>query len=199
MANYDRKDRFYELAKQQGRRSRAFFKLKELNQHYAFISPGGKILDLGAWPGSWLEYAATVVGRSGAVVGIDLQEIEPLENRKQVHLLTGDVREEQNINAALEFAGDRFDAVISDMSPSLTGIREVDSWAARSLAELAFSVAEVALRPGGTLVIKVFKSSEIDQFYRSIQQRFGKLIRKELKSTRKTSNEFYIVGREFKG
>ena len=197
MANYDRKDRFYQMAKEQGKRSRAFFKLKELNQHFAFIYPGAKILDLGAWPGSWLEYSSAVVNSHGKVVGIDLQEIEPLP-KKNVHLITGDVRDQENIDQAIEFAGGLFDAVISDMSPSLTGIREVDSWAARSLAELAFFTCESALRPEGTLVIKVFKSSEIDQFYRSIQKRFERLIRKELKSTRKTSNEFYIIGKGFK-
>lgn len=196
MSNYDRKDHFYHLAKKQGRRSRAFFKLEELNKEHHFIKRGHKVLDLGAWPGSWLEYSASVIGPPGVLVGIDLQKIESLP-QSNVHLITGDVRDEENINKALELAGGAFDAVISDMSPSLSGVKEVDVWAARSLAELAFYVAEQTLADGGTLAIKVFKSNEIDQFFRTIQKRFRKLIRKELDSTRKTSKEYYILGLGF--
>lgn len=197
MATYNRKDHFYNQAKEQGFKSRASFKLMELNDRFNLLRSGMKVLDLGAWPGGWLQVAVQRLGKSGKIVGIDLVPIEEFQ-QPNVLCITGDVRDEENLLAAKEFAGAAFDLVMSDMSPKLSGIREVDQAASVGCAELAFWVCEQQLRPGGNFIVKVFKGNETEEFRRSILKRFDKLQRCELKSTRKTSNEFYLVGLGFR-
>lgn len=194
---YNRKDHLYNRAKTEGYRSRAAFKLMEIDDKYKLIRPRCSVLDLGAWPGGWLQVAAARAGAEARLVGIDLTQIEDF-GAPNIKAFTGDVRDEGVIAAALDFSGGRFDLLLSDMSPKLTGIREVDNSAAVACAELALQVASKALKDGANLVIKVFKSSESDQLIRRYRACFSKLVRAELKSTRQTSNEYYIVGRHFK-
>ena len=189
---YNRKDHLYNKAKEDGYRSRAAYKLIELNNSYGILKRGFKVLDLGAWPGGWLQVAAGTVSESGRVVGIDLALIDPLANTN-VKVVHGDVRDEVNIAAALEFAGDRFDLVLSDMSTKLTGIKEADQAATVVVAELALFIAQQVLRPAGNLVIKVFKSNETDQFVKTLRPLFNKINRTELDASRSTSKEYYLV------
>ncbi len=196
--NYNRKDHLYEKAKEQGYRSRAAFKLQELNQKYCLVKHDTKIIDLGAWPGGWMQVSAELIGTGGVVVGIDLVEIDKFSHPR-VHVLQGDVREELVIKQALGLAGGRFDVVLSDMSPKLCGIPEVDRYAAVGLNELAAWACGYTLRQGGNFVVKVFKSNEAEQFVKSIRPLFNKVVRSELDATRKTSNEFYVVGLGYKG
>src|SRR6185312_2574256 len=114
-ADYNRKDAYYERAKEEGYRSRAAYKLLEINKKYKIIRPGSKVIDLGSWPGGWLQVTSDLVGTAGLVVGIDLVELEPLD-KKNTTAITGDARDQSNIRMALEIAGSRFDTVISDMS-----------------------------------------------------------------------------------
>lgn len=195
---YNRKDHLYEKAKQEGYRSRASYKLKELNSKHKLIKHGSRILDLGCWPGGWLQVAAELIGGSGVVVGIDLVEMEKFSDPK-IHGITGDVRDDVTIKQALDLAGGRFDAVISDMSPKLTGIPEVDRIAAVGLNELALWVCGATLKIDGSFVAKVFKGNETEQFVKSMRPVFNKVVRSELDATRKTSNEFYVVGIGYKG
>ena len=195
---YNRKDHFYERAKQEGFASRAAYKLKELQSKHRLIKQGYSVLDLGAWPGGWCEVAAKLTGPSGVVVGIDFVQIE-ISLPKYVHFLKGDVGDENILAQAVELAGGHFNAVISDMSPKLTGIREVDALATTGCGELALFVAEKLLLPGGSLAVKLFKSAEADLFVKSARPLFNKLVRNELSSTRRTSNEFYMVGLGFRG
>lgn len=196
--NYNRKDSYYQQAKESGYRSRAYFKLRDIQNKFSIMHPGDKVLDLGAWPGGWLQCAARHVGPQGLVTGIDLQAIEPLPE-PQVHLIQGDMRDDESLEAVISLAQGKYDVLVSDMSPKLSGVKEVDRLAAVSLLELALWVADAALRPGGIFVAKAFKSNESEEFYRTARPKFDKLVREELKSTRKTSNEFYIVGFSFKG
>lgn len=190
---YNRKDHVYKKAQAEGRRSRAYYKLADLQDKFRIIKTGDRVLDLGAWPGGWLEYAASLTGGSGKVVGIDLKEIDPFPN-PVITTITGDVRDDEARDAAREIAGGSFDVVLSDMSPKLTGIKTVDRTAAIGLAELAFWVCEQMGRPGANFVIKVFKGNETEEFVKIVRPRFNRLVREEVKSTRKTSTEFYIVG-----
>ena len=196
-SKYNRKDIHYQKAKETGVRSRAYFKLQELNQKCKLIKPGYKIVDLGAWPGSWMEYAAKKTGPKGHVTGIDLVEIEPLAG-KNTTLLQGDLYKEETIAEVAATCPQGFDLLMSDMSPKLTGIKESDHAQSAGLAELAIYIASKTLKSGGNLVIKVFKSGDTDELIRSHRKYFTKLQRVGLKSTRKTSNEFYIVGFGFK-
>lgn len=190
---YDRKDHFYKKAKSQGLRSRANFKLQELNEKYKLLREGHKVLDLGAWPGGWLQYSLTCIGSKGKAVGIDLVEIEDLGDKRLI-TITGDVTEDENIKQAIDFAGSKFDVVVSDMSPKLSGVKESDQARAAGLVELACNVAERTLVKGGNFVCKTFKGQDTDQIFKTIKPKFTKLLRSELDSSRKTSNEYYIVG-----
>lgn len=195
---YNRKDRLYWDAKEHGYRSRAAFKLIEINEKFRLLGQGSRVFDLGAWPGGWLQVAAQLVGAQGRVVGIDLVQIEPLPS-ENVLLLHGDARDEALVTTAADFAGGRFDVLLSDMSPKLTGIKEADRYAAVACAELAMFIAERVLTPGGALVVKVFKSPESDAFVKTVRPLFNKVARVELDSTRKTSNEYYLIATGYKG
>lgn len=197
MTAYKRKDHFYQKAKEAGYKSRASYKLVELNNSHHLLRAGMKVIDLGAWPGGWMQVALQRLGGSGKVVGIDLVEIEGFE-QPNVLCIAGDVRDEENLRRASAFAEGRFDLVLSDMSPKLSGIREVDQAASVGCAELAFWVCEQILRPGGNFVVKVFKGNDTEVFRKQILTRFDKLQRCQLQSSRKTSNEFYLVGLGFR-
>ena len=196
--NYKRKDHLYKKAKGEGYRSRAAYKLIELDKKHSLIKPGFKVLDLGAWPGGWLQVLSRQVGPSGRVIGIDLDAIEDL-GLANVETVVGDVSDNGLIARALEHLGGKADLIVSDMSPKLTGIREVDQAAATRCGEMVCDVAEQGLREGGHVVMKLFKGSDVEQFLRSIRSQFGKVHRAELDTTRKTSNEFYVVGLGFTG
>ena len=197
-ANYDRKDKLYEKAKEEGYRSRAAYKLLELNKKHSILRPGSKVLDLGAWPGGWMQVTSEIVGPKGLVVGIDLVKMDPLPTGN-VETICGDAREDSNIRMALEVAGGKFDVVLSDMSPKLTGIKEADQAGTVACAELALYVAGQVLKKDGDLIIKVFKGNDTETFVRQLRPAFTKVVRAELDSTRKTSNEYYVLGRGLKG
>ena len=196
--NYDRKDHLYQRAKDEGYRSRAAFKLMELDKKYKLLRSGLKVIDLGCWPGGWLQVVASRIGTQGVAVGIDLVEMQPF-SEVNVHLIMGDAREDANIDAALSFAPEGFDLLLSDMSPKLSGIKEADQAGTVACAELALWGAQRLLKKGGSFVCKVFKGNETELFFRSTRPAFDKLVRSELDATRKTSNEFYILGMGFKG
>ena len=197
MSNYERQDHLYKAAKSSGYRSRAAYKLKELQKRSKVIKRGDKVLDLGAWPGSWSQVALELTGKAGAVAAIDLKQIDPID-QANFHFKQGDACEIENLQALMKTCGGRFDVVLSDMSPKLTGIKFADRAAIEGIAELALWAATQSLRTGGNFALKVFKCSEIDNFYRSNLKLFDKLKRVELSSTRKSSNEYYIVGIGFK-
>ena len=190
---YNRKDQFYQKAKAEGFRSRAAYKLKELDQKYGLLRSGTRVVDLGAWPGGWLQVCAQKVGGRGKVVGIDLVEMDALPE-KNVLTVTGDVRDDSSLTQALDFAGAKFDLVLSDMSPKHTGIKAVDNIATAATAELALWAANRLLKPGGKFAAKLFPSNDTELFVKSARPRFNKVVRAQLNSTRRSSREFYFVG-----
>ncbi len=196
MANYDRKDAYYIKAKAEGYRSRASYKLLEINEKFKIFHPNSKVLDLGAWPGGWLQVAKELCGKRGFIAGIDLVEIEPIEG---VYTVCGDACDDEKIQDLLNKAGSKFDIVMSDMSSKLTGIKEADQAAISGILELGLFVAQKTLKDKGTFIAKVFKGGQIDSVIKEARKLFGTIKRTELKATRKTSNEFYIVCFDFKG
>lgn len=194
MADYNRKDHLYHKAKEEGFRSRAAYKLIEVQDTYKIIKSGDHVLDVGAWPGGWTQVALQYIGPSGGVTAIDLQALEPIDDPR-CSLIAGDARDLGEILGTTE---PRFDVVISDMSAKLTGIKEADQAAAVGCAELALYVAQQNLKKGGNFVVKVFKGGDVEGFVKSTRPMFNKLVRSELKSSRNTSNEFYIIGLGFK-
>ncbi len=197
-SKYQRKDSFYQQAKREGFRSRASYKLQELHTKHRLLRPGLRVVDLGAWPGGWSQVAAQSVGNSGLVVGIDLVEVEPLPE-EHVKFICGDVRDDENIDEIKNLLGGMADVLLSDMSPKHTGIREVDSIATVASAELALFAASRLLKKGGSWVAKVFNGNETEEFIREARPFFAKLQKSKLKSTRKTSNELYVIGTGYKG
>ena len=196
---YNRKDHFYKEAKEQGYRSRASFKLVEAQKKYKLIKAGARVLDLGCWPGGWLQIAADACGAEGKVVGVDLIATE-YSGGSNVITLQGDVREAGTLERCMAAAGGgAFDVVLSDMSPKLTGIREVDEQGTIECAQMALDACGQVLKKGGAVVIKVFKNSEVERFVKGVEGRFARTARAELDSSRKTSNEFYVIATGFKG
>ncbi len=196
-SKYDRKDHHYLEAKALGVRSRAYFKLKEIDEKFQIISPGMKVIDLGAWPGGWIEYTYEKMGARGFIVGVDIAEIDPFPH-ENIALLQGDLTDENTIQQAFDLNNGKYDLVLSDMSPKFNGIKESDYARAAAVGELAIYIAIKLLKTGANLIIKVFKSADTDQLINENRKYFQKLVRVQLKSTRKTSNEFYLVGFGFK-
>lgn len=190
---YNRKDHLYQRAKDEGYRSRAAYKLIELNQLHRLFRSGERVLDLGCWPGGWMQVASKAVGPAGIVVGVDLVTIEPLPHQN-VRFIEGDARSEEMLHQLNSLVPDKFHSVISDMSPKLTGIKEADMAGSVGCAEACLEIAKHLLLPNGSFVVKLFKSQESDNFVKAVRPFFEKIKRCELDSTRSTSNEFYFVG-----
>jgi len=199
-------------AKEEGLRSRAAYKLLELNKKLKLIRPGATVLDLGAAPGGWLQVAARLVGPSGLVIGIDLEAIPQFSAAELGPkacvpvMMQGDITVAETQTALLDLIKTRrgtetVDVVLSDMSPKLTGVRFGDVARCAELVELVFSFAidGKILRPKGTLISKIFPGPEADKIFMLRKKQFSKMTRENLESTRNTSNEIYLVGREFSG
>jgi len=196
--SYNPHDRYYKKAKQEGYRSRAAYKLFELQQRYRLLRTGDKIVDLGAAPGGWLQVAVKVVGQNGKVIGVDIQAMQPFSER-QIVLVHGDVSSVEIQSKIKELLGGMADAVISDMAPKLSGIRDADMARAVKLNRLALDVAVPLLRPGGSLLIKSFMSNELHQLTAELKRQFSDVQRTKPEATRQGSSEFFFVAKGFLG
>lgn len=199
---YERKDRLYSQAKTEGFRSRAAYKLVEIDQKFSFLRPGCRVVDLGCFPGGWLQIASQKAGPRGLIIGIDLDHVEPVREyptNAPVIVLRGDASDLEMQREMLRLSGGKVDAVISDMSPKLTGVKFSDVARSADLVELAWHIARNMLKPGGSFVAKIFPGNESDVIFRAMRKDFEKLSRHVLKASRKTSNEYYFVGRGFSG
>lgn len=195
--DYNRKDTYYEKAKENGYLSRAAYKLKELNKKFSLLKKGALVLDLGAAPGSWSQTALESIGEKGRVIAIDLVPIEGIKDAR-LTAIQGDLLDDSVIQKCVEILGSKADSVLSDMSPKLTGISELDQSQIVQCGHAAVEVSKRALKAGGSLVIKLFKGQDAEQFVKSLKPLFNKVTRVELETTRTTSNEFYVVGTQFK-
>ncbi len=194
---YVRKDHFHQKAKKEGFRSRAAYKLEELDKRFHLFSKGGRVLDLGAAPGGWLQVAAKKVGKKGKVVGIDRLHINPLAE-KNVVILRGDLLDEEVREQALTALGGPATCVLSDMAPNITGVRFTDCVRSYELAMLALGIARRTLRIGGAFVVKIFPGEDFDNFLAEMKQSFRKVRTTRPDATRKTSSEVYVIGTNFK-
>lgn len=184
-------DHWVQQARAQGWRSRAAFKLQQLDQRLRLLRPGQLVVDLGAAPGSWSQYASNVVGRSGQVIALDLLLMEPLPD---VTFIQGDFRDSdvlQALQAALN--GRAVDVVLSDMAPNISGVRSVDQTQAMYLAELALDFAREQLTPGGHWVCKVFQGEGFDALLRQARSEFAQVRMHKPESSRDRSREQYMV------
>jgi len=178
-------------ARAEGERSRAAFKLQELDRREGLLRPGMRVVDLGAAPGGWSAYAARRVGPQGLVVAVDRLPMEPVPG---VAFVQGDFAEADTLERLLEaLEGEPVDLVLSDMAPNLTGVAAIDQPRAMALAELALDLAERVLRPGGGLVVKVFQGEGLDAFVGQARARFGRVRLRKPPASRARSRELYLV------
>ena len=200
MARYQRKDHLHQRAKKDGLRSRAAYKLEEIQKSDRLLSTGQRVFDLGCWPGSWLEFAGQIVGPKGVVIGIDRAEIKPPIEAAQVTALVGDLEETGIAERLREALGaDHADVILSDAAPKLTGVRETDRANEERLLEAIEALIPRLLVPGGSLLIKILEGPEAVVVDRRIRGRFEKAKTIKLQSTRKGSTERYLVARGFRG
>ncbi len=184
-------DEYVKRSRKEGYRSRAAYKLLELQEKDRFLKPGQVVVDLGAAPGGWLQVAREVVGGRGRVIGLDLLEIDPLPG---VELIQGDFLEESTLARLQQSLDDRpVDLVLSDMAPNISGIAAVDQPRAMYLCELALDFCRQALRPGGGFVCKVFQGEGFDDFYREVKSSFKRVVTRKPKASRPKSREVYLV------
>ncbi len=194
---YKPQDRYFKKAKQEGYRSRAAYKLLELQERYRIIKPGDSVIDLGAAPGGWLQVAAKVVGSHGKVVGVDLQPIQALPERNVI-LLTGDIASAEIQAQIKQLIGGPAHCVLSDLAPKLSGIRDADTARCLELNRTALAVAVELLRLNGSLLVKSFVSNDLQLFTAELKRYFSAVQRTKPEATRQGSSEFYFLASGFK-
>lgn len=190
-------DEYVARAQQEGYRSRAVYKLLEIQQKDRLIRPGMTVVDLGAAPGGWSQIAAELVGDEGRVIALD---ILPMDSLAGVEVIEGDFREESVLEQLLKTLGDRsVDLVLSDMAPNMSGMRDIDQPRAMHLTELALDLANQVLRKGGDILVKVFQGEGFEEYLRDLRGAFDKVITRKPDASRGRSREVYLLGRGFKG
>ena len=194
---YERKDALHQRAKREGYRSRAAYKLLELQKRTRVLRRGHCVVDLGAWPGGWLQVAAEIVGTSGRIVGVDLAVIEPLP-APQVTVVHGDVTDPECVTHVVAALGRKVDVVLSDLAPKLTGIGPRDAAHSEILAEATRAFAMAILRAGGALVTKHLGGREGERARAELKPLFENVRQLGLDATRKGSSELYLVASGFR-
>jgi 23S rRNA (uridine2552-2'-O)-methyltransferase len=189
-----RNDPYSKAAKKMDYRSRASFKLIQIDDKFKILKRGAIVADLGAAPGGWLQVAAERVGPKGKVVGVDLQPIEPIEG---VETVQGDMRKEETVLDMLEALGGKADVVLSDMSPNISGSYSMDHARSVDLCEHALEFAEKVLRPGGALVMKIFEGDMMPEFMKRVKSIFKEVKLYGPDASRASSSEIYIIARDF--
>ncbi|HLE96000.1 MAG TPA: RlmE family RNA methyltransferase [Candidatus Thermoplasmatota archaeon] len=197
------KDAWYKKAKKEGYRSRASYKLLQIDERFELFEPGMRVVDLGAAPGGWSQVAAILVGSGGSVIGVDLDPITPLtedevgDDAAPATFLRGDITRSDTVARTLEAAGGAADVVISDMSPNISGQYSVDQARSAHLAGKALAFAERVLVPGGAFICKVFEGEDLKPFLDEVRARFREVKVTSPAASRSSSSEVYVVARDF--
>lgn len=190
-------DKYVMQAKQDGYRSRASYKLIELDQKDNLIKPGITVIDLGSAPGGWSQVAARKIGESGHVIASDILEMDSLAD---VTFIQGDFTEQEVFDQLLGAINNRpVDLVISDMAPNMSGMAAIDQPSAMYLVELALDMARQVLSPGGNFAVKVFHGEGFDAYLADMRSCFKQVVTRKPESSRARSREVYLVGKGFKG
>ncbi len=190
-------DEFVKRAQKEGYRSRAAFKLEELDRTDRLLRPGMVIVDLGSAPGGWAQYAVRRTGRNARVIALDILPMEPLPG---VEFIQGDFSDSQVLDSLKQrLAGAPVDLVISDMAPNMSGVAASDQAKTMFLSELALDFAAQTLKSGGNLVVKTFQGEGYPELHRSMKQQFEKLLTRKPKASRSESREIYLLAKGFKG
>lgn len=189
-------DEYVKMAQAQGYRSRAVFKLKEIQDKDQLIKPGMNIIDLGAAPGGWSQFTRQIIGKKDKIIALDILAMDPLEG---VEFIQGDFREQavlDQLYALLD--GAPVNLVMSDMAPNMSGNKGVDQPRAIYLGELALETAKTVLAKDGVFLVKLFHGAGFEEFFKEVQQSFTKVAIRKPKASRPRSNEVYILAKGFK-
>jgi 23S rRNA (uridine2552-2'-O)-methyltransferase len=197
MGNFKVKDHYFNKAKQENYLARSIYKLEEIDQKYKVLKKGDLVVDFGYYPGSWIQYTSKVIGESGRVVGIDIQEVnKKLTGISNVRVFQKDIFNISNLTQL--DVEDKFDVVLSDMAPSTTGVQSLDQIRSLNLVESVFGLLPQFLKVGGNFVIKVFDSQDAQNYLKDQKKRFSDFSYLKPKSTRSVSKEFFVIGKQFK-
>ena len=191
-----KKEFFYRQAKKENYRSRAAFKLKQINEKFEIIHIGDRIVDLGASPGGWSQVASEYVGTAGKVVSVDIKRMRPIEG---VEFIVGDIRNKKTVTQLLEKLGGSADVVISDMAPNISGNYSTDHARSIELCEYALDFARQALREGGTLAVKVFEGDLYPEYLKKLRKHFRSVKGHTPRASRPASSEIYVIAKGFMG
>jgi 23S rRNA (uridine2552-2'-O)-methyltransferase len=194
---YQRKDAHYRRAKAEGFRARSAYKLAELDDRHRLLHPGDRVVDLGAWPGGWLQVAAERVGPRGRVVGIDLKAIDALPAR-HVDTVVGDVRDPTVLSEVVTRAGGPADVVLSDLAPSLTGVRDVDEARCAELHAALLEALPSLLAPGGRALVKTFMDPSYAATLAKFREVFSQVRTTRPDASRRGSAELYVLAKGFR-
>lgn len=186
-------DEYVQRAQREGYRSRAVYKLMELQERDRFLKPGQRVVDLGAAPGGWTQYAAQVVGAKGHVFALDLL---PMDHFAHTTVIQGDFTEDAVLDQLKQqLEGKSVDVVLSDMAPNMSGVESVDIPRSMYLAELALAFCDEMLRPDGVFVTKLFQGEGFDAYVKEVRSRFRAVNVRKPKASRPRSREVYLVAR----
>jgi 23S rRNA (uridine2552-2'-O)-methyltransferase len=189
-------DEYVKRAQREGYRSRAVYKLDEIQQKDRILKPGMHIVDLGAAPGGWSQYAAKVLKGRGRIIAMDILPMDPLDG---VEFLQGDFREDEVLDLLMETLGsDRPDLVMSDMAPNISGMEAVDQPRSMYLAELAIDFAGRVLREGGDLLFKAFQGEGFDAMVKTLRAQYRQVRIRKPRASRPRSREVYVLARHYK-
>jgi 23S rRNA (uridine2552-2'-O)-methyltransferase len=190
-------DPYVKQAQKDGYRSRASYKLLELQEKYKLIRPGMSVVDLGAAPGGWSQVTSRLIGGQGRLIASDILEMDSIPD---VTFIQGDFTQDEVLARILEAVGNsQVDLVISDMAPNMSGTPEVDMPRAMFLCELALDLATRVLKPGGDFLIKIFQGEGFDMYLKDVRTKFDKVQMRKPSSSRDRSREQYLLGKGFKG
>lgn len=187
---YNPQDKWMKKAKNEGFRARSVYKLEELDLEFDIIKPGMTVLDIGAAPGSWLQYAAKKIGPTGKALGLDLQRIKPIAGNIETKVC--DVLDSNQMEKALKDYG-QFDLIISDLAPSTSGIKYLDQQRSLDLDRATFETAKTYLKPNGVLIMKIFMGPDMDKFKKELKSYFKRVYVSKPKASRERSKETYII------
>lgn len=188
-------DEFVKKAQKEGYRSRAVYKLQEIQEKDRILKPSMKIIDLGSAPGGWSQYAARIIGNNGHIVASDILPMDPIAF---VEFVQGDFREQSVLDKLLAMLNnDKADLVISDMAPNMSGTEAVDQPRSIYLCELALDMAQQVLKPGGSFLVKLFQGEGSEVFLQSVRKQFKVVKIRKPKASRPRSREVYVLAQNF--
>ena len=190
------KDHFFKKAKQDNYLARSIYKLEEIDNKYSVLKKGDLVLDLGYYPGSWVQYTVDKVGENGHVIGVDIQDVnETLNGHDRIQLYCKDINEIESLSDL--GVATKFDVVLSDMAPKTTGVKSVDQARSQELVELVFYRLKDFLQEGGNAVAKVFEGPDFGQFLANERKNFEKISLLRPKSTRSVSKEIFVIAKGY--